>query len=66
MSAQKAYAERLRSIRNQIAELQMHFGEPGVSDANWGHVGDLFTVDQALKEITDRVFKRGEYEVGSS
>lgn len=61
MSAQKAYEECLTSVRNQITELQMHFAAAGKKDANWGDHGDLMRTEVALREITDRLFQRGEF-----
>lgn len=63
-TACEAFVQKKAEIDSLLARLQQHSADHfGVNpDAvQWGHVGDLEHVLSHLREITDSVFKEGEY-----
>ena len=49
-----AALERIRDANEEHFDLNP-------DDVNWGHVGDLRDYADRLKEITDKIFREGEY-----
>lgn len=61
-TAASEYERHIASISRSLAELTAHFTQlPTPPRVQWTQVGDLQHCDKQLRELTDRVFKRGEY-----
>ncbi len=63
-TALDAYIEKVASIDAMLKRLQgacddHFFNDP--DSLHWGHVGDVSGIEEALKHITDSVFKEGEH-----
>ncbi len=59
-----AYVNKVASIDAMLKRLQSacddhFFNHP--DDIHWGHVGDVSGIEEALKQISDSVFKEGEH-----
>lgn len=59
-----AYIAKVAQIDAMLKRLQgacddHFFNHP--DEIHWGHVGDAAGIEEALKRITDSVFKEGEY-----
>ncbi len=62
--ALNAYIQKVASIDAMLKRLQgacddHFFNNP--DSIHWGHVGDVSGIEEALKHITDSVFKEGEH-----
>jgi hypothetical protein len=54
------YAAALALIERIHEALANHDTSPDPDDLNWGHVGDMVEIENALREVTDRMFAEGE------
>jgi len=64
--AQIQFISNVDEAKNLLSELQSYFDdhmEVSSDDVHWGHVGTAEYYLQHIKEISDRVFKRGEYAI---
>ena len=57
LAKQAQVVEMLNRLQAEAAE---HFGK-NPDAIGWGDVGDIGAVEQALRQISDKVFKDGEY-----
>ena len=64
IKATEKYINLMASIKEQLARLEQASDDHFFADAesiNWGHVGNLESIDSDIKHICDRVFSDGEY-----
>lgn len=62
--ALRRFAELKAEIDARLERLQGasddHF-DTHPDDVNWGHVGDLASINDKLRELTDQIFHEGEH-----
>ncbi len=63
-TALETFVTKRSEIDNMLARLvevnDNHY-EMNPDELHWGHVGDITGIAEDLKQITDSVFKEGEY-----
>ena len=62
--ALNAFMEKIAEAKERLEELTAYVDdhmEESPDDINWGHVGSAGYMVEKLTELTDWVFKRGEY-----
>ena len=69
--AQLVYKDKKAEIRKLLksieAGIEKHSTKANRDGIHWGYVGDLTSVEEALKEISDQLHGTGEYaEVGKT
>ncbi len=63
-NAQVAHQASMTRIHELLARLQMGVDTeltPTTGELHWGHAGDAKSIEAALQQIYDRIFREGEY-----
>lgn len=61
MTHQQMHTKNLQSIKRHLTELQRHFDSIDSTSKGWADASELLRTEAALREITDRLFQRGEF-----
>lgn len=62
--ALNAYIARVQEAAEALAQLQSYIDDHGdvtPEDVNWQHVGSMSQLAADINQLTDRIYKRGEY-----